>query len=47
MMAPSKSHTFGNEWHKICCVLSGLIFNIDIVEGKDDPRKREGTYHSY
>ena len=37
MFVPQKPHPFGNEYHTICCALSGIMFGIDLVEGKDRP----------
>jgi Transposase IS4 len=37
MYVPRKPHPFGNEYHSICCGLSGLMYRIDLVEGKDNP----------
>ena len=28
---------FGNEYHTACCGLSGILFSIELVEGKDHP----------
>ena len=30
---------FGNEYHSICCGTSGIIFGIEMVEGKDHPKE--------
>jgi Transposase IS4 len=40
IMVPRKPHPFGNEWHTMCCGLSGLLFRLDLVEGKDSPLER-------
>ena len=37
MYVPRKPHTKGNEWHTICCGLCGILFFMEIVEGKDRP----------
>jgi Transposase IS4 len=37
MFVPRKPHPFGNEWHSICCGISGVMFAIELVEGKDRP----------
>ena len=37
MVVPRKPHPFGNEWHTICCGISGILFYVEIVEGKDRP----------
>ena len=35
-----KPHPFGNEYHSICCGVTGIMFRVDLVEGKDRPRER-------
>lgn len=40
MFVPRKPHPFGNEYHSICCALSGIMFQIEIVEGKDAPKDK-------
>ena len=37
MLVPRKPHPFGNEHHAACCGLSGTLFRLEIVEGKDEP----------
>ena len=37
MVVPRKPHPFGNEWHTICCGISGIMFYLELVEGKDCP----------
>jgi len=34
---PRKPWPFGNEHHSICCGLSGIMFGVELVEGKDRP----------
>jgi hypothetical protein len=34
---PRKPHPFGNKYHTACCVLSNIMFVIELVEGKDTP----------
>ena len=29
----------GNEWHTICCAISGIMYWIELVEGKDRPNQ--------
>lgn len=36
---PRKPWPFGNEWHSICCAISGIMFAIEILEGKDEPKE--------
>ena len=46
MFVPRKPHPKGNEYHSICCSLSGIMYGIEIVEGKDRPRERgRDEYH--
>ena len=33
MVVPRKPHSFGNEWHTICCGQCGILFFMEIVEG--------------
>ena len=35
MFVPQKPWPFGNEYHTICCGLSGILFGLELVEGKD------------
>ena len=35
MFVPQKPLPFQNEYHTICCGLSGILFGLDLVEGKD------------
>ena len=45
MFVPHKPWLFGNEYHSVCCCLSGIMWGIDLVEGKDRPNelgKKEG-----
>ena len=49
VFVPRKPHPFGNEYHTISCGLSGIMFGLELVEGKDRPREiprdpNEGTY---
>ena len=37
MVVPRKPWRCGNEYHTICCSLSGILFALEIVEGKDRP----------
>ena len=37
MVVPHNLHPFGNEWHTILCALYGIIYHIELVEGKDQP----------
>ena len=45
MFVPRKPCPFGNEYHSVCCCFSGIMWGIDLVEGKDRPNelgKKEG-----
>jgi len=37
VFCPRKPHPFGNEYHTACCGLSGIMFAMELVEGKDHP----------
>ena len=37
MFGPRKPWPFGNEYRTVCCCLSGIMWGIDLVEGKDHP----------
>ena len=37
MFIPCKPWPFGNKYHTICCCSSGVMWGIDLVEGKDCP----------
>ena len=39
MFVPCKPHSFGNEYHSMCCGLSGIMYSIELVEGKDWPHQ--------
>jgi len=39
VFCPRKPHPFGNEYHSICCCLSGIMYRVEMVEGKDHPRE--------
>jgi len=40
VFVPRKPHPFGNEYHTICCGVTGVMFGNDHVESKDRPRER-------
>jgi hypothetical protein len=46
MVVPRKPHPFGNEYHSICCGLSGIMYFIELVEGKTRPRELGPLPHS-
>ena len=37
MFVPRKPWPFGNEYHIVCCCSSGIMWGIELVEGKDWP----------
>ena len=37
MFVPRKPWPFGNEYHTVCCSLSGILWQMELVEGKDSP----------
>ena len=39
MYVPRKPHPQGNEYHTIACGVSGILYAIELVEGKDRPRQ--------
>ena len=48
VVIPRKPHTFGNEWHTICCGMSVVVFFVEIVDGKDVPTERgKPDFESY
>ena len=48
MFVPQKPHPMGNEYHSICCGLSGVMYAIEMVEGKDKPVERQnGTNQNH
>lgn len=39
MFVPRKPHPMGNEYHSLCCGISGIMYAIELVEGKDRPQQ--------
>ena len=37
MFVPRKPYPFGNDYHSVCCSMSGIMWGIELVEGKDAP----------
>jgi Transposase IS4 len=35
MFVPQKPHPFGNKWHSIFCGFSGIMYAVELIEGKD------------
>ena len=46
VFCPRKPHPFGNEYHDICCGMSGIIFRLLMVEGKDEPKEKPKSRYS-
>ena len=46
MFVPRKSHPMGNEYHSMCIGLSGVMYSIELVEGKDRPQQLPPKEHS-
>ena len=38
MFDPHKPHPLGKKYHTIACAESKVIYNVEIVEGKDQPK---------
>ena len=36
---PRKPHPIGNEYHTICCGTTGILYQMEMVEGKDMPKE--------
>lgn len=45
MFVPRKPWPFGNEYHTICCAKSGVMWALEIVEGKDAPPQVEPEHN--
>ena len=43
MFVPRKPRPFGNEYHSICCGVSGIMFAIQLCEDKDRPPQLPST----
>ena len=35
MFVPRKPHPFSNEYHSVCCSTSGIMWGMELVDGKD------------
>ncbi len=35
VFCPRKPHPIGNEYRSVCCRVSGVMLNVELVEGKD------------
>ena len=47
VFCPRKPHPFGNEYHTACCGLSGILFSMELVEGKDHPPQIQERYSEH
>ena len=39
VFCPRKPHPFGNKYHSASCGLAGIMFVVELVEGKDRPKE--------
>ena len=46
MFVPRKPWPLGNEYHSICCCTSGVMFAVELVEGKDRPKEIDPPKYS-
>ena len=46
MFVPRKPWPFGNEYHTVCCSLSGILWQMELVEGKDSPSEIIPKYNN-
>lgn len=47
IFCPRKPHPFGNEYHSICCGQSSIMYAIEMVEGKDEPKELKIQYQQH
>ena len=47
MFVPRKPHSFGNEYHSVCCSTLGIMWGMELVEGKDAPHAAEHPKPKY
>ncbi len=48
VFCPSKPQPFDNEYHSVCCGVSGVMLNVEFVEGKDQPAQLNNLkYNDY
>ena len=43
---PRKPWPFGNEYHTVCCSLSGILWQMELIEGKDSPSEIIPKYNN-
>ena len=46
MFVPRKPWPFGNEYHTVCCSLSGILWQMELIEGKDSPSEIIPKYNN-
>eukprot|EP00980_Cylindrotheca_fusiformis_P024084 scaffold11524_cov91-Cylindrotheca_fusiformis.AAC.3 len=46
MFVPRKPWPFGNEYHTVCCGVSGIMWGVELVEGKDAPPQRHVDFEN-
>ena len=46
MFVPRKPHDMGNKYHSVCCSMSGIMWAIKLVYGKDTLPQRERAEHA-
>ena len=47
MFMPRKPWPFGNEYHTVCCSLSGILWQMELVEGKDAPSQLVPKFNNH
>ena len=45
MFVPRKPWPFGNEYHSTCCGISGIMFAVELVEGRDSPKEIKPNFN--
>ena len=43
---PRKPWPFGNEYHTVCCSLSGILWQMELIELKDSPSEIIPKYNN-
>ena len=46
MFVPRKPWPFGNEYHTVCCSLSGIPWQMELIKGKDSPSEIITKYNN-
>ena len=47
VVVPRKPHPMGNEYHTIACGMSGVLFQLEMREGKDSPKEKGKPMYSH